>query len=120
MSNLLRAEGVSYQVNGRSILSDIDLSFETGSNTTIVGPSGSGKSTFLKILSSLLSPTEAKFFIKKRQLLQYQSKHTAKRFLIVFSSQLYLVKPCMIIYYFHLPSDKKRLIRKKSWHCSNK
>ena len=30
MSNLLRAEGVSYQVNGRSILSDIDLSFETG------------------------------------------------------------------------------------------
>ena len=52
MSNLLRAEGVSYQVNGRSILSDIDLSFETGSNTTIVGPSGSGKSTFLKILSS--------------------------------------------------------------------
>ena len=84
MSNLLRAEGVSYQVNGRSILSDIDLSFETGSNTTIVGPSGSGKSTFLKILSSLLSPTEGEIF------------------------------------YFHLPSDKKRLIRKKSWHCSNK
>ena len=28
MSNLLRAEGVSYQVKGRSILSDIDLSFE--------------------------------------------------------------------------------------------
>ena len=50
MSNLLRAEGVSYQVNGRSILSDIDLSFETGSNTTIVGPSGSGKSTFLKFI----------------------------------------------------------------------
>ena len=87
MSNLLRAEGVSYQVNGRSILSDIDLSFETGSNTTIVGPSGSGKSTFLKILSSLLSPTEGEI---------------------------------MIICYFHLPSDKKRLIRKKSWHYSNK
>ena len=52
MSNLLRAEGVSYQVNGRSILSDIDLSFETGSNTTIVGPSGSGQSTFLKIIKS--------------------------------------------------------------------
>ena len=53
-------------------------------NTTIVGPSGSGKSTFLKILSSLLSPTEGEIFIKKRQLLQCQSKHTAKRFLIVF------------------------------------
>ena len=65
MSNLLRAEGVSYQVNGRSILSDIDLSFETGSNTTIVGPSGSGKSTFLKILSSLLSPTEGEIFYQK-------------------------------------------------------
>lgn len=25
MSNLLRAEGVSYQVNGRSILSDIEI-----------------------------------------------------------------------------------------------
>ncbi|MEM5134079.1 ABC transporter ATP-binding protein [Enterococcus faecalis] len=65
MSNLLRAEGVSYQVNGRSILSDIDLSFETGSNTTIVGPSGSGKSTFLKILSSLLSPTEGEIFYQE-------------------------------------------------------
>ena len=65
MSNLLRAEGVSYQVNGRSILSDIDLSFETGSNTTIVGPSGSGKSTFLKILSSLLSPTEGEVFYQE-------------------------------------------------------
>ncbi len=65
MSNLLRAEGVSYQVNGRSILSDIDLSFETGSNTTIVGPSGSGKSTFLKILSSLLSPTEGEIFLSR-------------------------------------------------------
>ena len=54
MSNLLRAEGVSYQVNGRSILSDIDLSFETGSNTTIVGPSGSGKSTFIMILTTLI------------------------------------------------------------------
>ena len=29
-----------------------------------------------------------------------------------FQHQLYLVKPCMIICYFHLPSDKKRLIRK--------
>ncbi|WP_270828793.1 ABC transporter ATP-binding protein [Enterococcus faecalis] len=65
MSNLLRAEGVPYQVNGRSILSDIDLSFETGSNTTIVGPSGSGKSTFLKILSSLLSPTEGEIFYQE-------------------------------------------------------
>ncbi|EEU79610.1 ATP-binding cassette domain-containing protein [Enterococcus faecalis] len=68
MSNLLRAEGVSYQVNGRSILSDIDLSFETGSNTTIVGPSGSGKSTFLKILSSLLSPTEGEIFYQEASI----------------------------------------------------
>lgn len=46
MSNLLRAEGVSYQVNGRSILSDIDLSFETGSNTTIVILQVAGKVHF--------------------------------------------------------------------------
>lgn len=120
MSNLLRAEGVSYQVNGRSILSDIDLSFETGSNTTIVGPSGSGKSTFLKILSSLLSPTEGEIFYQEAPITTMPIETYRQKVLIVFSSQLYLVKPCMIICYFHLPSDKKRLIRKKSWHCSNK
>ena len=103
MSNLLRAEGVSYQVNGRSILSDIDLSFETGSNTTIVGPSGSGKSTFLKILSSLLSPTEGEIFYQEAPI-------------TTMPIETYRQKVC----YFHLPSDKKRLIRKKSWHYSNK
>lgn len=121
MSNLLRAEGVSYQVNGRSILSDIDLSFETGGNTTIVGPSGSGKSTFLKILSSLLSPTEGEIFYQEAPITTMPIETYRQKVSYCFQQyQLYLVKPCMIIYYFHLPSDKKRLIRKKSWHCSNK
>ena len=62
MSNLLRAEGVSYQVNGRSILSDIDLSFETGSNTTIVGPSGSGKSTFKNFIFIIKSYRRRNFY----------------------------------------------------------
>ena len=62
MSNLLRAEGVSYQVNGRSILSDIDLSFETGSNTTIVGPSGSGKVHFKNFIFIIKSYRRRNFY----------------------------------------------------------
>ena len=80
MSNLLRAEGVSYQVNGRSILSDIDLSFETGSNTTIVGPSA-GKVHFKNFIFIIKSYRRRNFY-QEAPLLQCQSKHTAKRFLL--------------------------------------
>lgn len=39
-------------------LTDIDLSIEPGSFTTLIGPSGCGKSTLLRLVAGLTEPTE--------------------------------------------------------------
>ncbi|WP_329607975.1 ABC transporter ATP-binding protein [Microbacterium sp. KUDC0406] len=43
---------------GRNVLRNLDLVFEPGTTTAIVGPSGSGKSTILALLAGLHHPTE--------------------------------------------------------------
>lgn len=82
MSNLLRAEGVSYQVNGRSILSDIDLSFETGSNTTIVGPSGSGKVHFKNFIFIIKSYRRRNFLSRSANYYNANRNIPPKGFLL--------------------------------------
>ncbi|WP_052692054.1 ABC transporter ATP-binding protein [Teredinibacter purpureus] len=42
--------------NGRSILSDVTITFESGMHTAILGPNGAGKSTLLKLLTREFMP----------------------------------------------------------------
>lgn len=44
--------------NGRSVLNGIDLSFEAGKTTALVGPSGGGKSTILNLILRLYDPQQ--------------------------------------------------------------
>ncbi len=55
----IQTDGVTVQFAGTPIpsLHGIDLTFEEGSFTVLVGPSGSGKSTLLYCLAGLLQPT---------------------------------------------------------------
>lgn len=56
----IRAEALSvgYRSDGaeQAVLSDLDLSVETGELLTILGPSGCGKSTLLRVIADLLPP----------------------------------------------------------------
>ena len=52
----LSCQGVSLQLAGNSVLSDIALSVVAGETLAIVGPNGSGKSSLLKILAGLRKP----------------------------------------------------------------
>jgi len=53
----LMFEQVSFQADGRLILTNITGSIESGRITTLVGPSGAGKTTLLKLCNRLISPT---------------------------------------------------------------
>ena len=52
----------------RTLLSNVDLSVETGSLVAVMGPSGSGKSTLLTIAGTLEEPTSGEAFIGGREL----------------------------------------------------
>ena len=51
---LLKVEHLTYKVDNRTILDDINLNINKGDTIAIVGPSGSGKSTLLKQLNHLI------------------------------------------------------------------
>lgn len=53
----LAAEGLSFEVRGAKLLSDVQLIAESGQLIAIIGPNGAGKSTLLRLLAGDLQPT---------------------------------------------------------------
>ena len=49
--NIIKTENLSVNYGNKSVLKNIDISFEKNKITAIIGPSGCGKSTFLKTLN---------------------------------------------------------------------
>lgn len=49
---LLKVEHLTYKVDNRTILDDINLNINKGDTIAIVGPSGSGKSNFTQTIES--------------------------------------------------------------------
>ena len=54
----LRADNISFDVRGESLLVDVELSVASGEFLAICGPNGAGKSTLIKILTGVYQPTE--------------------------------------------------------------
>ncbi|KRM55110.1 ABC transporter ATP-binding protein [Lacticaseibacillus sharpeae] len=57
MADVFQLTGVGFAPEGKSILTDINITVAAGTYTTITGPSGSGKSTLLRLLATMLTPT---------------------------------------------------------------
>lgn len=60
----VRLDGVSVQVDGRSILDRIDLELQPGTITALVGPTGSGKSTLAQLLPRLRDPEGGRVLVR--------------------------------------------------------
>lgn len=64
----ISAKNISYQLNNKIILNDINLDLHCGEVTTLLGPNGAGKSTLLKILcDEIESNNEIRYFNKKKE-----------------------------------------------------
>lgn len=55
-TSLLTLEGISFAIEGRSILDNIHLSLQAKQIVTLIGPNGAGKSTLVKIVLGLIQP----------------------------------------------------------------
>ncbi|MEQ5315651.1 iron ABC transporter ATP-binding protein FetA [Providencia vermicola] len=56
--SLLQLQDISYSIDGKTILDNVQINLRAGEFKLITGPSGCGKSTLLKIVASLISPTQ--------------------------------------------------------------
>lgn len=60
----IRLQNVGFAYDGEApVLRDLNLAFEPGTTTAIVGPSGSGKSTILSLIAGLEHPTSGKVLV---------------------------------------------------------
>jgi phosphate transport system ATP-binding protein len=51
--DIMCTKGLHLRFGSKQILSDIDMSFQRGTITALIGPTGSGKSTFLRTLNRM-------------------------------------------------------------------
>lgn len=64
----LLAERVTAGYGRAPIITDISLSADLGTVTTIIGPNGAGKSTFAKTLVGVLKPMSGRILVKDRDI----------------------------------------------------
>ncbi len=68
----------------RRVINSLDLTFEAGTTTAIVGPSGSGKSTLLYLVAGLYSPTAGQIRVDGTDLASLPSETRRELMSMVF------------------------------------
>lgn len=67
-SAILQLQNVGFDIDGYTILNEVNLSIAPGEFKLITGPSGCGKSTLLKIIASLLSPSRGEIRFEGKEI----------------------------------------------------
>jgi len=74
---MLQVQSLSYEIKGRPILRDIDISIQKGEFYAIVGANGAGKTSLLRMLASDLKPAKGSIWFKGKSLRSYSLKELA-------------------------------------------
>lgn len=74
----IQVVNVSYSIQNRAILQDINLELFPYKIHTILGRNGTGKSTLLKIISGGLKPSSGQVFINSREVFSYNVLELSK------------------------------------------
>lgn len=74
---ILKAEGVSCVIDGRTIVRDVDVEILPGSCVALVGANGAGKTTLLKLLNGLLRPSRGRIRLAAQDLKTMQPHRAA-------------------------------------------
>ncbi|WP_291279184.1 heme ABC transporter ATP-binding protein [Galactobacter sp.] len=75
----LEGRGATVAVEGREILSSVDLSLEPGKVTAVIGPNGAGKSTLLAVAASHLRPTSGSVWLGESEARKVHHAEAARR-----------------------------------------
>lgn len=76
---MFHLQNASYAVPERTLLHDINLSFDTNKVYGLIGHNGSGKSTLLKLLTRQYPPASGKVLLDGRDIAAYGTREYAKQ-----------------------------------------
>lgn len=77
--SVLRAEGISKRMDGKTILDNCSLEVKRGELMVLIGPSGAGKSTLLQCIDCLIPPDSGSVWLEN-QLLDRSSNRALCQF----------------------------------------
>lgn len=72
-------QNVSFQINRRTLLSQLNLTINQGEALILLGRSGSGKTTTLKLINQLLLPTQGQVLVSNRPTTEWDSIKLRRR-----------------------------------------
>lgn len=76
---IVQLRSVSYEVDGTSILADVNLTIERGEVLVLLGESGCGKTTTLKLVNRLIEPTAGEVLVDGRPTLDWDAIRLRRR-----------------------------------------
>ncbi|MEO7144930.1 MAG: ATP-binding cassette domain-containing protein [Bryobacteraceae bacterium] len=76
---LVEFRDVSYEIDGKQILSRISFAVEAGETLVLLGRSGSGKTTALKMTNGLLFPTRGEVVVEGRSTIEWDPIRLKRR-----------------------------------------
>lgn len=76
---MIRIEQASFEVQGRTLLGDIDLTIRAGETTVLIGPNGAGKSSLVRLASGAARPTTGRVLIDGKPLAGFGPHQLASR-----------------------------------------
>lgn len=71
---MISLHNLSYQVNNRTILDQLEIQFKPGECFVIMGPSGCGKSTLLRLIMGLIKPSAGFIEIFEKNTASFSKK----------------------------------------------
>jgi len=80
---MMKAQTISVHLDGKCVLSDIDLTLEPGQMLGVLGPNGAGKSTLLGALCGELATTSGQLWLDQQPLSHWSGQQRARRLAVL-------------------------------------
>ncbi len=87
-NHVLTCEGLCVGYNGKTVLADLNLTFETGQFISLLGPNGAGKTTLLRTLSRHLEPLGGRIKVLGRPLAELTAMELARFMAVVLTDKV--------------------------------
>ena len=84
---MIKAENLSFEYKGRSILRDLSMTLAGGELCSVIGANGSGKTTLIRLLGRALTPSGGSIEVDSRNSTDYSSKEYAQKISVLHQSR---------------------------------